>query len=95
MLTNNKLKYNKNGATAVRNHTHDCDHASSLDDFKIIGLAHGPLVGFQYIDKEHEDDWNEFNIYLVISLFVHVLSFFFNLVCGFRSLFRVVLCVFH
>ncbi len=22
-------------------------------DFKIIGLAHGPLFGFQYIDKEH------------------------------------------
>tara|TARA_R110002012_G_scaffold96393_2_gene232375 strand:- start:2407 stop:2547 length:141 start_codon:yes stop_codon:yes gene_type:complete len=37
-------------------------------DFKIIGLAHGPLIGFQYIDKigDDEDDWNEFNIYLLI-----------------------------
>jgi len=37
-------------------------------DFKIIGLAHGPLIGFQYIDKiaGNEDDWNEFNIYLLI-----------------------------
>ena len=39
VLTNNKLKYNKNSATAVRTHIHDCDHASSLDDFKIIGSA--------------------------------------------------------
>ena len=35
-------------------------------DFKIIGLAHGPLFGFQYIDKIYEDDRNEFNIYLLI-----------------------------
>ena len=34
-------------------------------DFKIIGLAHGPLIGFQYMDKQHEDDWNEFNIYVI------------------------------
>ena len=39
VLTNNKLKYNKNSATAVRTHIHDCDHASSLHDFKIIGSA--------------------------------------------------------
>jgi hypothetical protein len=35
-------------------------------EFKIIGLAHGPLLGFQYIDKEDEDDWAEFNIYLLL-----------------------------
>lgn len=35
-------------------------------DFKIIGLAHGPLLGVQYIDKESEDDWIEFNIYLLL-----------------------------
>ena len=35
-------------------------------DFKVIGLAHGPLLGFQYIDKVDKDDWNEFNIYLLI-----------------------------
>ena len=35
-------------------------------DFKIIGLAHGPLLEFQFIDKEHDDDWHEFNIYLLI-----------------------------
>ena len=23
-----------------------------MSDFKIIGLAHGPLLGFQYIDKD-------------------------------------------
>ena len=35
-------------------------------DFKIIGLAHGPLIGFQFLDRLHEDDWNEFNIYLLL-----------------------------
>jgi len=35
-------------------------------DFKIIALAHGPLVGIQYMPKEHEDDWNEFNLYIII-----------------------------
>ena len=35
-------------------------------DFKIIGLAHGPLLGFQFLDKVDEGDWNEFNIYLLI-----------------------------
>ena len=35
-------------------------------DFKIVGLAHGPLLGFQFLDKEDEDHWNEFNIYLLI-----------------------------
>ena len=33
-------------------------------EFKVIGLAHGPLIGFQYMDKMEEEDWNEFNIYL-------------------------------
>ena len=37
--TNNKLKFNKNNATAVRAHIHDLDHASSLEDIKIIGSA--------------------------------------------------------
>ena len=37
--TNNKLKFNKNSATAVRAHIHDLDHASSLEDIKIIGSA--------------------------------------------------------
>jgi hypothetical protein len=39
-----------------------------MNDFKVIGLAYGPLLGFQYIDKakDDEDDWNEFNIYLLI-----------------------------
>ena len=37
-----------------------------MNNFSIIGLAHGPLLGFQYIDKESEDDWHEFNIYLLI-----------------------------
>ena len=31
-------------------------------DFKIIALAHGPLVGIQYMPKEHEDDWNEYDL---------------------------------
>ena len=35
-------------------------------DFKIIALAHGPLVGIQYKPKEHEDDWNEFNLYMIV-----------------------------
>ena len=35
-------------------------------EFKIIGLAHGPLIGFQLLDRLHEDDWNEFNIYLLL-----------------------------
>jgi len=35
-------------------------------EFRIIGLAHGTLLGFQYIDKEDEDDWAEFNIYLLL-----------------------------
>ena len=37
-----------------------------MDNFSIIGLAHGPLFGFQYLEKINEDDWNEFNIYLII-----------------------------
>ena len=35
-------------------------------EFKIIGLAHGPLIGLQLLDTLHEDDWNEFNIYLLL-----------------------------
>ena len=35
-------------------------------EFKIIGLADGPLIGFQFLDRLHEDDWNEFNIYLLL-----------------------------
>ena len=38
VLTNNKLKFNKNNATAVRAHIH-LDDASSLQDIKIIGSA--------------------------------------------------------
>ena len=36
-------------------------------DFKIIALADGPLVGFQYIPTSaEEDDWTEFNVYLLL-----------------------------
>ena len=35
--------------------------------FKIIGLAHGPLIGFQFLDRLDEDDWNEFNVYLLFA----------------------------
>ena len=39
-------------------------------DFKIIALADGPLVGFQYIpSSDQEDDWTEFNIYLLLFCF--------------------------
>ena len=29
-------------------------------DFKIIGLAHGPLLGFQYIDKIDDKEKREY-----------------------------------
>ena len=35
-------------------------------EFKVVGLAHGPLIGFQFLDKLHEENWNEFNIYLLL-----------------------------
>ena len=35
-------------------------------EFKVVGSAHGPLIGFQFLDKLHEEDWNEFNIYLLL-----------------------------
>lgn len=35
-------------------------------EFRVIGLAHGPLLGFQYLDKMAEEDFNEFNIYLLL-----------------------------
>tara|TARA_Y100001938_G_C7809469_1_gene291170 strand:- start:242 stop:382 length:141 start_codon:yes stop_codon:yes gene_type:complete len=37
-------------------------------DFKIIALADGPLVGFQYIpaSAEEENDWTELNVYLLL-----------------------------
>ena len=39
-------------------------------DFKIIALGDGPLVGFQYIPSSgQEDDWTEFNIYLLLFCF--------------------------
>ena len=40
-----------------------------MKSVEIIGLAHGALLGFQYFpigDLEEEEDWNEFNIYLLI-----------------------------
>ena len=39
VLTGNNLSYNENKATAVRKHIHDCNHASCIDDFQIIGRA--------------------------------------------------------
>ena len=36
-------------------------------DFKIIALADGPLVGFQYIPSSgEEEDWTEVNVYLLL-----------------------------
>ena len=35
-------------------------------EFKVVGLAHGPLIGFQFLYKLHEEDWNEFIIYLLL-----------------------------
>ena len=42
-------------------------------DTKIIGLAHGPMVGVQYFAKGEGDmgdgnveDWNELSIYLLL-----------------------------
>ena len=37
ILTNNKLSYNDNTATAVRKHIHDNNHLCTMDDFQIIG----------------------------------------------------------
>ena len=36
-------------------------------DFKIIALADGPLVGFQYIPSRGEEEYGtEFNVYLLL-----------------------------
>ena len=37
--TDNALTYNENTATAVCKHSHDLDHPSGLDNFKVIGHA--------------------------------------------------------
>ncbi len=34
--------------------------------FRVIALGHGCLLGFQFFPREHEDDYNEFNIYLLL-----------------------------
>ena len=39
LRTNNSFTYNKNNATEVRRHIHDCGHDSSIDNFSIIGRA--------------------------------------------------------
>ena len=38
-VTNLPLKYNVKSSTAVRDHTHKCNHKSSIDCFKLIGSA--------------------------------------------------------
>jgi len=35
-------------------------------EFRIIALGHGVLFGAQYFEKEHEQDFNELSIYLLI-----------------------------
>ena len=39
ILTENAFPYNEKSATAVNKHCHDHNHASSIDNFQIVGHA--------------------------------------------------------
>ena len=39
ILSDNRLSYNENTATAVSKHSHDLGHTSSIENFQVIGHA--------------------------------------------------------
>ena len=39
IITDNAYTYNGKTATAIRKHSHECEHVSSMNNFKIVGSA--------------------------------------------------------